>query len=98
MRQEQHSMPHTVLTLPTRFTTSTGAYRTGHTSYGSYGANCNYQPTCNHQTVNTYNHRRSNMIRYCQICIRYVESEGHTHPEKQCTGCQQVKKLAEFPL
>ncbi len=38
------------------------------------------------------------MIRYCQICIRYVESEGHTHPEKQCTGCQQVKKLDEFPL
>ncbi len=38
------------------------------------------------------------MLRYCGVCKGYVESEGHTHPEKECQVCHQVKKLAEFPL
>lgn len=37
------------------------------------------------------------MLRYCGVCKDYVESEGHTHPEKECQVCHQVKKLAEFP-
>ncbi len=37
------------------------------------------------------------MQKYCQVCVGWVESEGHTHPEKACQVCHQVKKLAEFP-
>jgi hypothetical protein len=37
------------------------------------------------------------MQKYCQVCVGWVESEGHTHPEKACQVCHQVKKLTEFP-
>ena len=37
------------------------------------------------------------MIKYCSVCRDSVESEGHTHPEKECQVCHQTKKLAEFP-
>jgi len=38
------------------------------------------------------------MLSYCGVCKGYVESEGHTHPEKECQVCHQVKELAEFPI
>jgi DNA polymerase-3 subunit epsilon len=38
------------------------------------------------------------MLKYCGYCKDLVENEGHTHPEKECNVCHQMKKIDEFPI